>query len=160
MLSQAGAQVQERKLEERLTRPDMTLSNAAQNKSFDAAKSFENSTGNRVLTKEFFFTRWFRPKEFQTKEFNSKSYAAADRKLPVSDARTKAETRDAVKRYETKAAPVNDARESNKSFATSEYASAREFRGKGKSQKLLDQEYANREPMSIDQVRELLNKNK
>ena len=46
-----------------------------------------------------------------------------------------------------------------KNFDTSTYA-VRDFLNQGKSQKIFDYENANRKSMTIDDVRELLNKNK
>lgn len=155
----AHAQQQERKLEERLTRPDMTLSNPAQNKAFNGGKSFTSTANSHAAAKPFLFSRWFRSKQFSTKSFTSENYTPGELKIPLSEAQTK-ESRQGEKVYQTKAAEVSEAREGDKPFAAGGYAGTRQFHGQGKSQKALDQKYANQEPMTIDQVRELLNKNK
>ncbi|MGZ5004057.1 MAG: hypothetical protein ACXWG7_00880, partial [Chthoniobacterales bacterium] len=52
---------------------------------------------------------------------------------------------------------VRTARDAGKSVPTSDYSGTRPFLEKGKSQKSLS---AHHEPLTIDEVRELLNKNK
>ncbi len=128
-----------------------------QNRSFYEGKTF-NGTGTGVQLKEFYIAPRSNLKEFPTKAFSSATFAQSDITFATKDASTKKDTRD-EKTYETKAAPVKTARESGKAYDTRDYADSHQFIPDGKSQKALDQQRAQK-PMTIDQVRELLNKNK
>lgn len=153
----AMAQQQERKLAERLMQPDMTLGAYEQNKTFGQGKGFR--TDSKAQVKEFYFTGRFKPdKEFSTKEFRSKEFGGRDAKFETKEAPTKT-NQAADKRFETKSADVKDARESNKAFSTTAYANAKDAQVHGTAQGSIDEEH-NKGPKTIDDVRELLNKNK
>jgi len=156
----ARAQDQETKLVNRILRPNMELGNSAQNKTFafSGNKSFQSS--GSAYVKDFYFTERFSSHDFVTKNFQTKNYRAGDFKTDSFSQATK--TNSAVeKNYATKAVEVKNARENGKDYTAGsrEYASAREFLDRGKSQKKLDQEN-NKGPKTIDDVRDLLNKNK
>jgi hypothetical protein len=149
--------VQERKLVDRLLKPDMSLQNSAQEKQFtvDGAtlqkkartKSFHVS--ERPPEKTFWNTGKFRTKEFGTR----------------SSPDSRAEARLAPRTQVAKTTPystttfsgVRRAADSDKAAPVSEFAGSRPFLARGKSQKALS---AQDRPLTIDQVRELLNKNK
>ncbi len=126
-----------------------------QNKSFYDGKVFQ--ADKKANINDFYLSEHFETKTFASKGFHSKSYSQRDLLFATKDAPTKTDARD-QKLYETKAAAVKDAPESGKSFTTREYET-REFIERGKSQKALDEQHTTK-PMSIDDVRTLLNKNK
>ena len=155
----AGAQEQERKLADRLLRPDMSLANPAQDKQFIAAgrtsvdkefvaKSF--STGDEAASKNFGGTKGFFARIFGTKNF-ARADAAANTKpnREIAKANTPFTTNDS--------SLVRQSSDATRTAGTEEYADQRPFLGQGTRQKMLNQE---NKPLTIDEVRELLNKNK
>lgn len=120
----------------------------------------------------FYFQQKFNPKSFDnTKSFRTKTAWDGDFKFATKDARTKS--------FETKAAPmktapVKDAREASKTAATREFYDAnRTTKFKGRNQDLFDKEgpaaqdkvgptswSGNLKVLTVDDVREILNKNK
>ena len=156
-IASTGAQEQERKLMDRLLKPNMALQNSQGEKQFAAVGS---TTTKQAPTKEFyvrkrapekgFFGRLFRTKDFNTK--NSR-YGQMQASLP-----TRTEVAKVDVPYRTAAyRDVENARESGKAAAVSEFDGTRPFLIQGKSQKALSQQDR---PLTIDEVRELLNKNK
>jgi hypothetical protein len=153
----ARAQDQEPKLIDRLLRPNMNLKNSAQGKTFVAggatvdkqvpAKSFGFRQG--VIEKTFAGQRELQPKTVPTRAFvASKTVANVPSTGWASNARSTYRT---GPEWATGPAP-----ESGKSVAVAQFAT-RPFLGRGKSQKALSQKDT---PLTVDQVRELLNKSK
>lgn len=153
-----SAQEQERKLVDRILKPNMTLANPAQDKQFSAtplsmdkqAPSKRFYTPAKSLAKAFAGQRGLTPKQFPARQFRAGD-SSAD--ISARSQVTKADTvyfASAV--YDTRVAP-----ESANSLATATFAGNRPFLGRGKSQKALS---ARDTPLTIEQVRELLNKNK
>jgi hypothetical protein len=147
------AQEQERKLVDRLLNPDAKLSNSDQNKKFaggsDAipARSFSTKgfyISEKKLTKSFIADR-----QASTSTFSTRGYGTKPATLPVAPQVKSFQTQNArevsPKAYPTKTYPARD------------FAGNRPFLGQGKSQKALHQQDR---PLTIDEVRELLNKNK
>jgi hypothetical protein len=158
VLATTSAQEQEGKLVDRLLRPNMSLANSAQNKQFVVtgttvdkrvpAKSFY--TPQKSLAKSFSGERAFSPKQFAVRHFRT------------GDSTANISTRSQLTKTDTVyAAPgtqdIRVASESGRSVATNSFAGDRPFLGRGKSQKALS---AHDTPLTIEQVRELLNKNK
>ena len=152
-LATAGyAQEQERKLVDRLLSPDTKLSNSDQNKKFNGGteaptRSASTKTfyvSEKKLTKTFVADR-----QAPTSTFSSRSYTAKSATVPAVPP---------MKGFETKKARgVSTNAYSAKKYATRDFAGNRPFLGQGKSQKAL---HAQDRPLTIDEVRELLNKNK
>jgi hypothetical protein len=154
----ASAQEQESKLVDRLLKPNTSLANSAQDKKFIANGV---STDKRVparrfysreksLTKTFSDERAFTPKQFAARHFRSGDSAA---NLSSRSQLTKSDTMIA-----TPAAPVTRVVPGNDStVAVAQYTGNRPFLDRGKSQKALN---VSNPPLTIEQVRELLNKNK
>jgi hypothetical protein len=152
------AQDQERKLVDRLLRPDMALQNSGQTKKFIADGTSVNKKAN-VGT--FYVEKKTKPKTFSgtrelsTQQFNSRPFQGSRSASENSSQQTTANARVA---YPTQSASgPRDASQSDKKAASRAYAGNRPFLDQGKSQKSLNQQNA---PLTIDQVRELLNKNK
>lgn len=146
------AQQQERKLVERLLSPDTKLSNSDQNKTFNggteaptrsaSTKTFDVS--DKKLTKTFVADR-----QAPTSTFSARNYTTKSATVPTSVP---------GKGFETKRArDVSTNAHSTKKYATQDFAGNRPFLGQGKNQKAL---HAQDRPLTIDEVRELLNKNK
>ncbi len=152
------AQDQEKKLVDRLLKPDMTLQNDAQNKKFVGDGSV--SVNKRANVGTFFIHQKPRSKSFSgtrdvsTTQFYSQTYRGG-RTAYVSSQQTFANSK-ATFANQT-ATGVRDAPQSGKKVASRAYAGNRPFLDEGKSQKSLNRQ---NDPLTIEQVRELLNKNK
>ena len=152
-------QDQEKKLVDRLLKPDMTLQNDAQNKKFTGDGSA--SINKRATVRSFYVHQKPRTqnfsgtRDFTTSQFQSQAYHGGRRAYEVSSHQTMANSRFAYANQTARG--VRDAPQSGKKVASRAYAGTRPFLDEGKSQKSLNQQNA---PLTIDQVRELLNKNK
>ena len=154
----AHAQQQERKLAERLMEPDMKLGNDAQNKKFTADKTSVNKKANvnafyvqqRQNSKQFSGNR-----QYSAREFNSRNFEQGDQ--PVARNISSQKAADWTYSASGKTADTKAARDQNKTQTSRDYAGNRPYLEKGKSQKSLSRKNG---PMTIDEVRELLNKNK
>jgi hypothetical protein len=157
LLSTAAAQSQERSLVDRLLKPDMNLRNSAQNKKFlaDGASVDKRATVTtfylRKTTKEKSFAG---TRDFSTKPAHSRSFHERNR----TDVASKKRSSDSSATYPTSSASgVRNAHDSQKSAGSADFAGQRPFLAQGKSQKSLNRKNP---PLTIEQVRELLNKNK
>jgi len=158
--SLAFGQDQERHLMDRLLKPDTTLANPAQNKKFadKQGTSFDKPAHVRTfyspqkpLAKSFPEERTFNPREFAARHFragDSPAYIAS---------RSASLKNDTMLAIPAATASTRVAPESNATVPTLAYSGNRPFLDQGKSQKALhDQD----RPLTIEQVRELLNKSK
>jgi hypothetical protein len=151
------AQDQERKLVDRLLRPDMTLQSSEQKKKFIADGTSINKkvsvgtfyVGKKPNSKTFSSTREFSTRQFNSRPFHGNRSAFESTSQQVGNSRVAYST-------QTARGP-RDAPQSDKKIASRAYAENRPFLEQGKSQKSLNRRNA---PLTIDQVRELLNKNK
>jgi hypothetical protein len=157
-LSCLRAQDQERKLVDRLLRPDMTLQSGEQKKKFVADGTSINKKARvgafyveeKSKSKTFSGTR-----ELSTQQFNSRPFHGSRNAFENSSQQAVGNSRLA---YPTQSARgPRDTSQSEKKIASRAYAENRPFLDQGKSQKSLNRQNA---PLTIDQVRELLNKNK
>lgn len=150
------AQEQESQLANRLLKPDMSLQSTEQNKKFVADKVGVNkqaSVGTFYLQQKSNSKTFPETRDFSTRQINAPSYQTARAGDAVPGANAKAQT----PTYATSAAPYSvESRDSHKKVDAGAYAGNRSFVEKGKSQKSLDRKNP---PMTIDQVRDLLNKN-
>lgn len=157
--SAARAQEQENKLMDRLLRPDMSLANSAQDKKFTGtgATSVEKKflarefySGHERTTKSFLDTRHFAARKFEGKKYSRTEKTANAKATELTYAKTKFQTRDS--------SLVRTSSAEGKVAKTREYAeSSRPFLGQGTRQKILSQQD---QPLTIEEVRELLNKGK
>ena len=155
----ARAQEQGKKLVDRLLRPDMTLVNSAQDKKFTGqgvtpvdrkfvAKSFY--AGDERTAKTF-----SGGKDFPAKGFETKRFARAER---AANTNVNAEMTYANAEFVTrKSSLIRTASDEGKVAKIRDYADSRPFLAKGTRQKVLSQED---KPLTIDEIRELLNKSK
>jgi len=146
------AQEQERTLVDRLLNPNTKLANPDQNKKF---------TGGLEAP-----TRSAATKSFYVSEKNLSKTFVADRSTPTTSFRTRnystqaavVRTLSPMRSYQTKQArDISPSPYSTEKYATRDFAGNRPLLGQGKSQKAL---HAQDRPLTIDEVRELLNKNK
>jgi hypothetical protein len=153
------AQEQESKLVNRLLKPNTSLANSAQNKKFVATgvNSFEKRiparafySQERTLTKTFSGEQTFTPRQFAARHFRAGDSSA---NLATRSQLTKND-----KIISTPPTPgTRVAPESAASSPVREFAGNRPFLDRGKSEKALA---AHHTPLTIEQVRELLNKSK
>jgi hypothetical protein len=165
----AAAQEQERKLLDRIERPNMSLDFGAQQKEFFGSKGFQGSSKARV--KDFQYAEKFKAKDFLTGAYAGQKGAwMGDFKYKTSEADTtgRGMTKKIVKTHDTKEMPVKTSRDANKDYSTETYAT-RPTNFKGKSQDKIDiqgpqavtsiQDGSFTELKTIDDIRNLLNKN-
>ena len=157
-LPAALGQEQEKKLVDRLLKPDMTLQGREQNKKFLADGT---SINKRANVGTFYVQEKSKPKsflaigQFLARPFTSRSYHSKRDTYDVSSQRPVANSHPA---YANQTAHgVRDVPQSDKKIADRAYGANRPFLDEGKSQKSLNR---HNEPLTIEQVRELLNKNK
>jgi hypothetical protein len=156
-VSPLRAQEQERKLIDRIVKPDMTLQNDAQNKKFAANGSFVDKRARvdtfylqkKSNSKNFAATR-----DFSAKQYDARSFAAGQGATANISSRTVVPN----SHYSTApASGLDQAHDVKKRKETNDFAGDRPFLDQGKSQKSLSRKNP---PLTIEQVRELLNKNK
>ena len=160
-VSSARAQQQESGLLDRIEHPDRTLKNSMADKQFSTSSSV---SGKQAEVRPFIFgrsstfhtgdgaynARPFRGKDgFRTEAFTTR--VAATRKEGFSQTN---------KSFDTKAVDVHADRAADKAVPVQGYAQGEKpFLGRGTRQDTID-ELRSQKNMTIDQVRELLNKNK
>ena len=152
------AQDQEKKLLDRLLKPDMALQNDAQNKKFigDGSASIKKraNVGTFYVHQKPSSKNYSGTRDFSTTQFYSQTYRGG-RTAYVPSQQTVANSKAT---YANQAARgVRDAPQSGKKVASRAYAGNRPFLNQGTNQKSLNRQ---NEPLTIEQVRELLNKNK
>jgi hypothetical protein len=157
VVSSARGQEQERKLVDRLLRPDMTLKSTEQNKKFVADKTLVDK---HTPVSTFYLQKKSTAKNFRvTRDFSSQSFND-QRSSPAQSKTADHSSRTTPPNSAYPTAPpkqLNSARDANKAKRTTDFAGHRPFREQGKSQKSLTRQNT---PLTIEQVRELLNKNK
>jgi hypothetical protein len=159
LLCSVRAQDQEKKLVDRLLKPDMTLQNDAQNKKFTGDGSV--SINKRANVGTFYIHQkpssksFLGARDFSTSQFYSQTYHSGHNAYATSSQQTFGKAK-APYANQT-ARDIGSAPQSGKKVASRAYAGTRPFLDQGKSQKSLSKK---NEPMTIEQVRELLNKNK
>jgi hypothetical protein len=154
--SALSAQEQEGKLMNRLLRPSMTLGNSSQNKKFMADKTSVNREA-RVST--FYLQKKADPASYSsTRQFDTGEYSSRTYQVTNGTSLMAARSTSPMHSYETPSARASvELRDSHNTVSASGFAGNRPFLDKGKSQKALDRK---NKPMTIDDIRELLNKNK
>jgi hypothetical protein len=151
------AQHQERSLVDRLLRPNLELKNNAQGKKFgtdSAVIERRGTVGTFSLRptrheKSFADNRVLTTAKYSSRLFHDDAVVAAS--LQNRNVKT------SVNSSTSSARDIHDAYDAHNAIAGGGYAATGPFRGQGKSQKSLDRQNP---PMTIEQVRELLNKNK
>ena len=158
LLCPGFAQEQENHLMNRLLRPSASQANSAQNKKFTADRA---SIDKRARIGTFYLQRksmtrtYVNTRDFQAGSFKAGSFNSSGSGNSLLAARSNLQTHS----YATPTARASvELRDGHKAAAASTgFAGNRPFLDQGKSQKSLDHL---KSPMTIEQVRELLNKNK
>jgi hypothetical protein len=155
----ARAQEQGRTLVDRLLRPDMSLQNPAQNKKFIAANGApinKHATASTFYVQKKWNSKSFSgTRNFSAWQFNARSFHAVDN--PANFPLQKQIT-DSNRSFSTQTARnLRHAQEAGKTVDALIFTGNRPFLDQGKSQKALGRKNP---PLTIEQVRELLNKNK
>jgi hypothetical protein len=156
------AQDQERKLIDRILKPDTALANPAQNKKFP--NTHPASFDKPVSLRSFYLPQTTAPKtfpderEFTPRQFAARHFRAGDSAANVSP-RSQLKNGDTMIATPAATAGTRVAPESatNRTTPVRDYAGTRPFLDQGKSQKSLS---AQNKQLTIEQVRELLNKSK
>jgi hypothetical protein len=153
----ARAQQQEQKLLDRLLKPNTALENSAQGKQFTAGGA---TIAKKARTKWFYVRNRRAEKQFVTGDFGTKPFRTSSSRYQRQEATVATQT--TIPKIDTPyPAPgyrgIRAAPESDAAVETSDYRDTRPFLVRGKSQKALSQQDR---PLTVDEVRELLNKNK
>ena len=137
----------------------MSLQSTEQKKKFIADGTSINkkaNVGTFYVEKKSRSKTYLGTRELSTQQFNSQAFHGS-RSAPESSSQQQA-TGNSRRSYPAQSARgPRDASQPDKKVASRPYAGNRAFLDQGKSQKSLNQQNA---PLTIDQVRELLNKNK
>ena len=155
----ARGQDQERKLVDRLLKPDMSLPNTAQNKKFIAANGA--SVDKHATTSAFYVEkksnskRFFGTRDFSAWQFNAQSFHGSDNAANFSSRKQITNSKRSFATETTRS--LRHAQEAGRTVEAGVFAGNRPFLAQGKSQKALSRQNP---PLTIEQVRELLNKNK
>jgi hypothetical protein len=151
------AQHQESSLVDRLLRPNMELQNNAQNKKFRASAAvFERrgSVGTFYLQPTRSEKSFADARDYSTTDYSARAFNSGTRTI-ISPQNQNANTLASVKTSAVR--DIHATRDAQQGIPTRNYAEQGQFKERGKSQKSLDRQNP---PLTIDQVRELLNKNK
>jgi hypothetical protein len=153
------AQDQEKKLVDRLLKPDMALQNDAQHKKFigDGSASINKraNVGTFFVHQKPSSKSFSGAKDFSTAQFYSQTYRGGRTAHEVSSQQTVGNSKAAYANQTARG--VHDASQSGKKVASRAYGGNQPFLDQGTNQKSLNRK---NEPLTIEQVRELLNKNK
>ena len=155
------AQEQERKLIDRILKPNTSMANAAQNKKFTDARVAV--IDKPISLRSFYSSKKTEPKTFPDERvFTPRQFAA--RHFRAGDSTANILPRFQLKNADTMIATPAATAGTRVALETTaatpsvrEFAGTRPFLDKGKSQKSLQ---AQNKPLTIEQVRELLNKSK
>jgi hypothetical protein len=139
-------------------KPNMTLENEAQNKKFTADRTSVNKRANvptfylqqKTPAKRFSGTR-----DFSAKKVDGGSFKQGDAAGAANLASKKAAS--STYSQASKTAAVKSVYDQDKAQSSRDYSGNRPYLEQGKSQKSLNRK---NKPMTIEEVRELLNKNK
>src|ERR1700756_743833 len=150
LLPAVSAQDQERKLVDRLLKPDTTLENNAQNKKFVADGT---TVDKRAMVSAFYTEQKPKPtsfagsRKFSSSGFNSRSFDSGNR-MSVFGQR---QMRDSSESYSTASvSKLPNVPDSHKNKGSRSFAGQRPFLERGKSQKSLERHNPS---LTIEQVR-------
>ena len=155
--STASAQKQEPGLLDRINNPDRTLAFPLTDKSFNKTTSFKNkeayvkpylAKGANLAGDGSFQTRGFVSSAYKAKAFDVRDGAVGQKSFGQNN-----------KLFDTASYDVRTARDANKDAAVRAFDLHEPFAVKGKRQDTYD-DLLKRKKLSIEEVRELLNKNK
>ena len=147
------------KLVDRITHPDRNRASDLQGKSFTGGNAFQKSSS--ASTQTFNYTERYSPQGFVTKSFsNATPYSTGKFSTHGANTAGQYEIPGISKKVDSKPVDTKVASASGKSYTASSVYQAREYRGRGMSQDLFDQRKRDSKPLTLDEVREILDKNK
>jgi hypothetical protein len=143
----------------RILHPSLNPATSLQDMSFygGADKGFSTKSGN---VKSFQWIDLFRLKSFAgSKKYGAKDYWTGDYEAGGKKARTQGNYSipNAETKAEVKTNPVKEDRDAGKTQETRDYDKNRPYLVPGKAQKALDSEQEAQKPLTVDDVRKLLN---
>ena len=142
---------------DRLLRPNTKLQNTAQNKKFIADRrslNKEATVGTFYVQKKSNSKEFGGRRDFSAWQFNAQSFHGSKRQANSS---SRNQIVNSHTSYSTKTIGLRAAHDAEKTATGRSFAGKRPFLNEGKSQKTLS---AQSRPLTIEEVRELLNKNK
>ena len=162
MLLLSGSLVTAQETEKRIQtilHPDRNAASGLGGKTFYGGSVFQPGSGS-ANGKSFNYTEHYSPQSFGTKSYsNSTPYSTEKFATHPGNIKNRYDIQGVEKKVETKTSPTKEAGGIDKNYASTNY-STRDFRERGKSQDSMDLKKQDTKPMTIDQVRELLDKNK
>lgn len=141
----------------RILSPTLNPATSLQDKSFygGADKGFSTKAGN---VKSFQWTDFMRLKTYAgAKNFGAKEYWAGDFQTKAAGTEGKYTIPNAATKSEVKTSAVREDRDQNKVQETRDYDKNRPYLIPGKAQKALDSQQEAQKPLTVDDVRKLLN---
>ncbi len=163
LVTLVGAQVSRDESEsegmKRILNPTLNSAGGLQNKAFygGADKGFATQAGD---VKTFRWTDLFRLRTYSgSKNFDSKNYWTGEFERGVKSARTEGNYTipNAATGVPVKTNPVREDRDAGKTQETKDYDKNRPFLVQGKAQKAIDSQQEALKPLTVDDVRKLLN---
>lgn len=156
----APAQETESRLNKILS-PDKNRASNLQTKGFYGGKNFGGA--GTAPVKDFYIAKQFSPMNFTTRQFyGAKDHWGGQMKFDTKDANTKGRYAipNSSRAVPAEKVKTDSARESRKQYASRGFAGTKPATAvRGTAQGSIDEQYGSKAPMSIDQVRSLLNKN-
>lgn len=154
----AVGQEQEQKLVDRLLKPNTALANSAQTKQFDGGRE---ATSKSATVRTFSTSPEVRLQQAHvTRDYSTGEYSARQFQHPgvPTDLSSRSNYAKQVGAYDTPTPLMaRSAADATRAASTRDFAQNRPFLARGKSQKTLDAKHTS---LTIEQVRELLNRNK
>lgn len=156
----AFAQETESRLNKILS-PDKNRASNLQTKGFYGGKNFGGA--GTAPVKDFYIAKQFSPMNFSTRQFyGAKDHWSGQMKFDTKDANTKGRYAipNSSREVPSEKVKTDNARESKKQFAAREFVDVKATAVvRGTAQGSIDEQYRSKGPMTVDQVRSLLNKN-
>jgi hypothetical protein len=163
LLASSSAVFAQEKSDERMARilkPNLNSTSYITDKTFYNGKQGEGFDKS-AASKPFYISNFFSSKPFEAKNYrNFGNYWTGEYVDTAKKAGTtgKYVVADTAKKVDAKDVPVKESREAGKSQPVRDFPYNHKIIFPGKSQKVLDQQHQEKESLTVDQVRELLNK--
>ncbi len=141
---------------DRLLRPNMALGNESQNKRFAADKA---SIDRHARVSTFYLQKRHEANAYSnTREFNTGKFSGRSYDVAAANSLLAARSTSPMRSYDAPSARASvELRDGHRAVSGSNFGGNRPFLDEGKSQKSLN---SKKKPMTIDDIRELLNKSK
>lgn len=162
LLASSSAVFAQEKSDERMARilkPNLNSTSYITDKTFYSGKGSEFFSKS-AASKPFYINKLFSSKAFDAKSYKNFGNYWTGEYLDTKKAETKGKyvVANTTKKVEAKDVPVKESKEAGKTQPVRDFSYNHQVIFPGKSQKVLDQQHQGKEPLTVDQVRELLNK--